>query len=584
MKILHTILILSVICIIKVSPQPTQGLIAYYPFNGNANDESGNGKHGTLQGSYEIIDGIIGNAFRFVGGFSSDDSLGGHVLLPNFHFSSLNNFSYSLWVKEESITAGAEHYISFRDDLFGVPYAGIAHAGYGDEIHFQVGVTSTNAAIILPYQQSYTNNWVHYCLVYDQGMMKAYINGILLGQKTQTAIVDGIYSAVARHWYNIYTTTRFTGIIDEVRIYSCALSDEQVLEIYNQAANQFGTLDGEVSVEEIGLAEVTVKLLNEFGMPVNGINDQYTDENGQYFFIDVPTGNYQVMIVEPLGYIVNQNPKQITVVANDTSVVNFELTEIVVVNNARSKGYWKHQFDVYITGKGIAQESQQDLENYINLVHQHYTPHFNVFSALTTFEDWQGVLSLKGNHPMDERAKQHLSALVLNMISNKVGQYTTVTEDDRDVGDVVQYVSELILDGFATNDELAKILAESINNQQIIEAGLVPEGSILFKLSKEEKNNHLDEFILKQNYPNPFNPISTIRYDIPKTSLVNIKIFDILGSEVVTLLNEEKSPGSYEIEWNASKYSSGVYFYQIYARPEEGGKEFWQVKKMVYLK
>ena len=85
-------------------------------------------------------------------------------------------------------------------------------------------------------------------------------------------------------------------------------------------------------------------------------------------------------------------------------------------------------------------------------------------------------------------------------------------------------------------------------------------------------------FILRQNYPNPFNPNTKIRYEIPRESKVVIKIFDILGAEVQTLLNEEKKPGVYEIELNTQSLPSGIYIYRIVAG------EFAETKKMVLMK
>jgi S-formylglutathione hydrolase FrmB len=70
-------------------------------------------------------------------------------------------------------------------------------------------------------------------------------------------------------------------------------------------------------------------------------------------------------------------------------------------------------------------------------------------------------------------------------------------------------------------------------------------------------------FNLEQNYPNPFNPSTTIIYSIPEKSNVTLKIYDILGSEVETLVNEEKPSGTYELNWNAARLPSGVYFYQL---------------------
>ncbi len=87
-----------------------------------------------------------------------------------------------------------------------------------------------------------------------------------------------------------------------------------------------------------------------------------------------------------------------------------------------------------------------------------------------------------------------------------------------------------------------------------------------------------DNFVLHQNYPNPFNPITKIKYELPIRSKVSLNIYDILGKKVKTLENEVKNPGYYEIEFDASKLPSGVYFYKL-----EAG-DFSSVKKMVLIK
>jgi hypothetical protein len=87
-----------------------------------------------------------------------------------------------------------------------------------------------------------------------------------------------------------------------------------------------------------------------------------------------------------------------------------------------------------------------------------------------------------------------------------------------------------------------------------------------------------EQFHLSQNYPNPFNSTSVIKYSIPKSSQVTLKIFNTLGEELQILVNEERSPGTYELNWNAANLPSGVYFYQL-----EAG-DFVQTKKMILLK
>lgn len=85
-------------------------------------------------------------------------------------------------------------------------------------------------------------------------------------------------------------------------------------------------------------------------------------------------------------------------------------------------------------------------------------------------------------------------------------------------------------------------------------------------------------FALMQNYPNPFNPVTTIRFDIAKSTFVKISVFDITGREVEVLASENVKPGEYEVKWNAAKYSSGVYFYSIVT------DNFVDTKKMILTK
>ena len=95
----------------------------------------------------------------------------------------------------------------------------------------------------------------------------------------------------------------------------------------------------------------------------------------------------------------------------------------------------------------------------------------------------------------------------------------------------------------------------------------------------QQINHNLPElFSLYQNYPNPFNPATRIRYEIPKASFVSLKIYDLLGREVATLVNEEKQAGSYEVEFDGSNLSSGIYFYRMQAG------SYINTKKFVLLK
>ncbi len=96
-------------------------------------------------------------------------------------------------------------------------------------------------------------------------------------------------------------------------------------------------------------------------------------------------------------------------------------------------------------------------------------------------------------------------------------------------------------------------------------------------VSVEDLNSKFN-YSLDQNYPNPFNPSTSISYSIPENSTVVIKVFDILGNEIETVVNEEKPAGNYELTWNAAGLPSGVYFYQLRAG------SYSAVKKMILLR
>ncbi|MBK7378339.1 MAG: T9SS type A sorting domain-containing protein [Ignavibacteriales bacterium] len=98
----------------------------------------------------------------------------------------------------------------------------------------------------------------------------------------------------------------------------------------------------------------------------------------------------------------------------------------------------------------------------------------------------------------------------------------------------------------------------------------------------EEKNIYVDRsvlnFALSQNIPNPFNPNTSISYSIPENAFVALKIYDVLGNEVEVLINEQKEPGNYQIDFNASELSSGIYYYTLTAG------NFTSTKKMILVK
>ena len=107
--------------------------------------------------------------------------------------------------------------------------------------------------------------------------------------------------------------------------------------------------------------------------------------------------------------------------------------------------------------------------------------------------------------------------------------------------------------------------------------GLAVEDTVV-GIADDTKETLPTVYALRQNYPNPFNPTTTIEFDLPKTSEVSLKVFNILGEEVATLLSASLHSGSYTYEWDASGLASGVYLYRLEA---EG---YVQTRKMILMK
>jgi hypothetical protein len=123
-----------------------------------------------------------------------------------------------------------------------------------------------------------------------------------------------------------------------------------------------------------------------------------------------------------------------------------------------------------------------------------------------------------------------------------------------------------------------RVLAGVINNFDVPSYGIYKR-PLEQLIGIQPISNHVpNQFSLSQNYPNPFNPTTHLGFRIASFGLVKLVIYDILGTEIETLVDEQLNPGTYEVKWNGGNYPSGVYFYRLTA---EGNSE---TKKMMLVK
>ena len=139
-----------------------------------------------------------------------------------------------------------------------------------------------------------------------------------------------------------------------------------------------------------------------------------------------------------------------------------------------------------------------------------------------------------------------------------------------------------------TNNLLDVCFIDTNNGWLVGEGGTIlytTNGGVSF-IEEEVIDEVPTGFLLSQNFPNPFNPSTSIKYQVASISFVSLVVYDILGNEIETLINEEKSAGTYEITWYAANLPSGVYFYQLKTvdLSTGSGQVFLQTKKMILMK
>lgn len=146
------------------------------------------------------------------------------------------------------------------------------------------------------------------------------------------------------------------------------------------------------------------------------------------------------------------------------------------------------------------------------------------------------------------------------------------------VGSTKEFSQKINLQSVWIPDSLSVVVfIQSKSKKTVYQSSRIRYSSIVTSISENTKLEPT-QFKLDQNYPNPFNPSTVISYQLAVGSHVTLKVYDILGNEVATLINGQKSAGNYSVKFNASNLSSGVYFYQLKAG------NLVRTKKMILLK
>jgi hypothetical protein len=643
---------------------PTDSLTAYYPFNGNANDSSGNGNDGVVYGATLTTDrfGNSNSAYLFTGCAS--------ITIPELFSDSCSAFTFTAWVKQD-----------YKDDSSHVIIYKGAKKGEAS-LAINSGILGFAVNLRLLSGPTYIQNWYvtnatdtlsvdRYYFVVGRYIKGQKIDLLINGIQVSSSAVPNLnlcydslrtYSAIGIHTDPGHSTTYcWNGIIDDIRVYTRALSDQEVHSLYheggwdttNHAPIANAGPDQTIYIDSLSFASVTLDgsaSSDKDGDTLTYVWKQAdtTLATGVRPIIQLPLGSHTITLVVDDGrggldtdqvvidikhslnglvayYPFNGNANDSSgngynatyinavLVADrfgsDSSAYNFNgsnstiqygdilddvfctpVAKFSIVGWAKTRTYGSFTSGGgFIIGKSAGGPGPYQW----NISHADGVVYDGVFSdslahnyiALTipmSANQWfQFALVFDGSLPEMQRIKNYINSSSSNVSVYRhigtLGASTMNTHHQVTIG--ASYTGN-------DNQLRSSFYDGIIDDIRIYNRPLtVAEIDSLYHIGGwpytgvDETDNRIPaKFSLSQNYPNPFNPSTSIKYDLPTAAKVSIKVFNILGQEVMVLKDGLEHAGFHEVTFANQSLPSGIYFYRMIAG------NFVDTKKMILMK
>ena len=333
--------------------------------------------------------------------------------------------------------------------------------------------------------------------------------------------------------------------------------------------------DGICEMTSSGLLGVTVDL---FSIDPQGhealVAVTATGPGGAYHFPGVAMGDYHVSIVKPLGYTENAG-SQVVHLTTPGGTVNagFALTCMNIESEPRTVEYWKHQVNVYLTGKGKTQESLIGLLGYIDLMFQHFNQNLInpviVYVPISTntqdkLRQLQQLLTVNRSGTVLDQAKQQLLALLLNVVSNKISQVQVISDNGATVSQAITHAYDLIVDTNSSNDGTAATFCERINDGEHVPNGMVPVTTRAITYSIKPPVGETATLRFEGIHPSPARGAFTVDFSLKGEGPASLEVVDISGRRVLRQDLGGLGAGRHSLrsaEW--APLASGVYVVRL---------------------
>lgn len=552
-------------------------LIGYYPFNGNANDESGYGDNGIVYGAQLTEDrfGSHNSAYYFNGESS-------YIVIPKSSILEPNDFTIAMYMKTKSLKTSTYQTLIIKDDGWNDGFKLALRSELKDNLANKILLTVSgpinNGDALANLHSKFiiqnTDTWYHVVATYKGGgMMKIYINGSFDSQMSGPPSWDKENShdlVIGRHSNHGGTTYGgyFFGALDDIRMYNRALTDEEVLQLYDldQSENHDGL--------DIGIKSVTG--LQPF-IRSEKVVPAFTIKN----YGNITANNiWAQCLIDSSGIIRYHSITRIDQIrAADTCVVQFEpwipftpssyhvalaiylVGDLWPANNYRSISartvldYDVSIANVIVPGYGEYLSTSFSPEIEVENIGTHLAESFEAVCEITNHTN---LLLYRSAYLITELEAQTKKTITFApWTPSESGPLMTRFE--------LKYAPDQFL-----GNNVASITTDIISGVSVPTAALP------------------NQYLLAANYPNPFNNSTTIRLNVPSPGSLSMQIFSSIGEPVWTWKAERIEAGEQNIIWHGENdqretVASGFYFCRVELMTQQGIKQT-SAAKMLLLK
>ncbi len=543
------------------------GLVASYPFNGDATDVSGNGNDGTLTAGFAAWgagtpvlttdrNDVADKAYYF--------DMGGNIEVPYSTILNPGTISISWWIYMEERTNN-DYMISMnRWDCYKV------NLQEANKVFFTTKVDDPEVPGAFIYNDRdqeidglVAEQWYHLTVSYGNGHMKFYIDGVMV--KDWDNVPNGNIADISADPVNLvfgqerptsaYTDETgdggwFKGKMDDIMIYNRVVSDDEVMALYNLADADLEEglvasypFDGDATDASGNGNDGTVTTgFAAWGAGTPVLTTDRGDRADQAYYFDMG-GNIEV----PYSTILN--PGTITISwwiymeerTNNDYMISMNRWDCYKVNlqEANKVFFTTKVDDPEVPGAFIYNDRDQEVdgllaEQWYHLAVSYGNGHMKFYIDGVLVKDWDNVPN--GNIA-------DISADPVNLVFGQERPTSAYTDETGDGGWFKGKMDDIMIYNRVLSDDEVLALSE-----MVVSTG--PD-----QISRN--------FELKQNYPNPFSSSTTIEYSHQEEGYTTLIVLNTLGQEIATLVSQNQHPGNYTYNWNAGELSTGMYFYRL---------------------